>query len=89
MPVVGKSELRSNTRQWPSGLAMASKLSGEVRLRCSFRNFFIECPLQLCGRGEVSEVFFHVLATSSFLLLVVRPGAPSSVLAPSSDARSP
>ena len=26
------------------------------------------------------------LATSSFLLLVVRPGAPSSVLAPSSDA---
>ena len=25
-------------------------------------------------------------ATSSFLLLVVRPGAPSSVLAPSSDA---
>ena len=31
-----------------------------------------------------------VLATSSFLLyIVVRPGAPSSVLAPSSDARSP
>ena len=28
-------------------------------------------------------------ATSSFLFLVVRPGAPSSVLAPSSDARSP
>ena len=27
--------------------------------------------------------------TSSFLLLAVRPGAPSSVLAPSSDARSP
>ena len=26
------------------------------------------------------------LAPSSFLLLVVRPGAPSSVLAPSSDA---
>ena len=26
---------------------------------------------------------------SSFLFLVVRPGAPSSVLAPSSDARSP
>ena len=26
---------------------------------------------------------------SSFLLLVVRPGAPSGVLAPSSDARSP
>ena len=25
----------------------------------------------------------------SFLLLVVRPGAPNSVLAPSSDARSP
>ena len=29
------------------------------------------------------------LARSSFLLLVVRPGAPSSVLAPSSKARSP
>ena len=28
-------------------------------------------------------------APSSFLLLVVRPGAPSSVLAPSSGARSP
>ena len=28
-------------------------------------------------------------APSSFLLLVVRPGAPGSVLAPSSDARSP
>ena len=27
--------------------------------------------------------------SSSFLLLVVRPGAPSGVLAPSSDARSP
>ena len=26
---------------------------------------------------------------SSFLFLVVRPGAPSSLLAPSSDARSP
>ena len=30
-----------------------------------------------------------LLVTSSYLLLVVRPGAPSSVLAPSSDARSP
>ena len=28
-------------------------------------------------------------APSSFLFLVVRPGAPSGVLAPSSDARSP
>ena len=28
-------------------------------------------------------------APSSFLLLVVWPGAPSSILAPSSDARSP
>ena len=26
---------------------------------------------------------------SSFLLLVVRPGAPSSILVPGSDARSP
>ena len=31
----------------------------------------------------------NALVTSSFLLLVVRPGAPSSVLAPGSDARSP
>ena len=31
----------------------------------------------------------NALVTSSFLLLVVRPGAPSSVLAPSSDASSP
>ena len=29
------------------------------------------------------------LVTSSFLLLVVRPGAPSSVLAPSSDGLQP
>ena len=28
-------------------------------------------------------------ALCSYLLLVVRPGAPSSVLAPSSDPRSP
>ena len=28
----------------------------------------------------------HTFAPSSFVLLVVRPGAPSSVLAPSSDA---
>ena len=28
----------------------------------------------------------RVLVTSSFLLLVLRPGAPSSILAPSSDA---
>ena len=29
------------------------------------------------------------IAPSSFLFLVVRPGTTSSVLAPSSDARSP
>ena len=29
------------------------------------------------------------VGSTSFLFLVVRPGAPSSVLAPSSDARSP
>ena len=32
---------------------------------------------------------FDTLTCVSFLLLVVGPGAPSSVLAPSSDARSP
>ena len=32
--------------------------------------------------------FHEFLFTSSYLLLVVWPGAPSSVLAPSSDARS-
>ena len=31
----------------------------------------------------------YVCSYSSFLFLVVRPGAPSSVLAPSSEARSP
>ena len=30
----------------------------------------------------------ELLVTSSYLLLVVRPGSPSSVLAPSSDAES-
>ena len=30
-----------------------------------------------------------LLVTSSYLLLVVRPGAPSSILASSSDASSP
>ena len=38
-------------------------------------------------RKIVTSAGQHV--PSSFLLLVVRPGAPSSVLAPSSDARSP
>ena len=34
-------------------------------------------------------VFSFCVCCDSFLLLVVRPGAPSSVLAPSSKARSP
>ena len=33
--------------------------------------------------------FVILIATNSFLFLVVRPGAPSSVLVPSSKAGSP
>ena len=36
-----------------------------------------------------SFLFLEPGVPSSFFFLVVRPGAPSSVLAPSSDARSP
>ena len=36
--------------------------------------------------GEEQLEFLFIVFYSSFLLLVVRPGAPSSVLAPSSDA---
>ena len=36
-----------------------------------------------------NSMFCLLIVTSSYLLLVVRPGAPSSVLAPSSDARRP
>ena len=57
-------------------------------------------PLKLCGgKGadldtwRLPEPQNHetsdALAPSSFLLLVVMPGVPSSVLAPSSDARRP
>ena len=42
---------------------------------------FVLSPRARCSRESV--------ALSSFLFLVVRPGDPSSVLAPSSDARSP
>ena len=37
-------------------------------------------------KGKQNLLVAMPFATSSFLLLVVRPGAPSSVLAPSSDA---
>ena len=37
----------------------------------------------------VASLLLVAMPGSSFLFLVVRPGAPSSVLAPSSDARSP
>ena len=40
-------------------------------------------PFSFCRSSHIPR------APSSFLFLVVRPGAPSSVLAPSSDARSP
>ena len=46
--------------------------------------------LQLYGCAGSDELLIHViLVPSSFLLLVVRPGAPSSVLVPSSDALVP
>ena len=41
------------------------------------------------GFRLVSSPILGSLHASSFLLLVVRPGAPSSILAPSSDVRSP
>ena len=46
------------------------------------------------GHGDLGSNFGREVTDRrswkcSFLLLVVRPGAPSSVLAPSSDARSP
>ena len=46
---------------------------------------------KLVGRGcqEESEALSGVMPFVTSSLLVVRPGAPSSVLAPSSDARSP
>ena len=46
-------------------------------------------PLCSGSRGvdDVDDVC-HDTAPSSFLFLVVRPGAPSSALAPSSKARS-
>ena len=47
------------------------------------------CGVLLYARVGVVVGGFGVLVPSNFLLLVVRPGAPSSVLAPSSDARSP
>ena len=49
-------------------------------------------PGRLYGQVKVGSVLAprsvvkRSIATSSFLLLVVSPGAPSSVLAPSSDA---
>ena len=42
--------------------------------------------LQPTGDGLQSSSFLLLVAS---LLPVVRPGAPSSILAPSSDARSP
>ena len=40
-------------------------------------------------RGKFRDQFIQTCAKSSFLFLVVRPGAPSSILAPSSDAGCP
>ena len=42
---------------------------------------------KLATNGNALVTSRDALAPSSFLLLVVRPGAPSSVLAPSSKAR--
>ena len=61
-------------------------LSGTLRVF-----FFIAVPIFWYSiyLGRLKALDFGVLVTSSYLLLVVRPGAPSSVLAPSSNARSP
>ena len=52
-------------------------------LRWSLRH---QCDIDQC---VLESLGYSFLVSNSFLLLVVRPGAPSSVLAPSSDARSP
>ena len=45
------------------------------------------------GKGDfkrkLNSILILFIVSNSFLLLVVRPGAPNSVLAPSSHARSP
>ena len=43
------------------------------------------CTTYFVG-ADAGRFVLHHIVPSSFLLLVVRPGAPSSVLAPSSDA---
>ena len=48
-----------------------------------------EAPSQRPDGTGLEGIRLVVIVANSFLLLVVRPGAPSSVLAPSSDARSP
>ena len=48
-----------------------------------------KCDSALTAVLNAPVLTWKLLVPNSFLLLVVRPGAPSSALAPSSDARSP
>ena len=43
----------------------------------------------VCLRGGGEPLFTNQAPTLASLLLIAMPGAPSSVLAPNSDARSP
>ena len=65
------------SRGW--GLRVPATL---VRCQCLFQGFVQDLQL---AHGSCK----HANAASSFLFLVAMPGAPSSVLAPSSKARSP
>ena len=81
----------------PNSLQIASKTITKQFIRGSKNRVIIATSLRTTAAGSCrrdatqigSATTQSVLAPSSFLLLVVRPGAPSSVLAPSSDARSP
>ena len=68
----------------------------ETRRTRQRRSFVLRCHLPELGEVNLSFLLhgliveqkniYRPLVPSSFLLLVVGPGAPSSVLAPSSDA---
>ena len=67
------------------------------KLESFFQCFDVSCTVLwalqrfvvFLGRFKSPALINSPLSPNSFLFLVVRPGAPSSVLDPSSDARSP
>ena len=73
------SSLKGSRVHWPLGPTDWLSSPGGQQKSLTLTN---QCPTHT---GEACSP----CVTSSFLSLVVWPGAPSSVLAPSSDARSP